>query len=975
VKELQASWLGSWSPPWGLERGRRWGDPAWALAAIAQAWLAGGREGRWPRASWTAKRPGGPRLNALPETYEPLPSKEWISLLRHGSHKIPPAQRGRAETDLVHACWHSLLEGDGTPWMALGSLLFDRRTLTRWIPVLAAVDETGTLQLPPFQEALIPPWLRHLPVGWWTFLLSRTDASGRLLPEGPPPQDFPWALLEPAARTDLDPLVLEHPPRMLTSSQRDRWAIQLAEHVWVLDPRLRAWGRGQGVGPDSLISLVPASLALGDAPTGNLAELLGGPATAALPRPTDPYGYPPPGAPAHPCADPFHWLEEGRRAHQPVAALCAFQWAYGHFKRLHSPGWLRRVASEATQVALAWGDLPKAEVWRALRGTEETPVQALEEAEFMAAQGDWEAAIMLVRKLTQGYPDLPKAWILIARGAILLDRPAWMQEALPHLEPGGLQELLKAVQEGRRPVPPKHPDPEVWMLGAYHQALREGEVSPDFWRAWDHCPQQPDRLEAGFRLLEHQPKQRTPARLLDFELLVQRSGSALLRARLAALWPSASTIAEPDPLRMLEDWLRQRKQATWLAWGRSDHPEILGTGSQPPAKVLLTLHEQGAIEPMQAGGMTWWGHSLHWEGSPVGSVLMAVEPEVPMQVQPEVLLIAPWLARLAPEPCAKEATPTKHLLMDGSEPMASVIAELARVAPSELPVLILGPTGSGKELTARELHERSGRRGPFRPINCSEYADTLLESELFGHTKGAYTGADRDRKGAIECAEGGTLFLDEVADLSPRLQSLFLRVLQEKEIRRVGSDRVHKVDVRFLAATHRSLEEMVGSGAFRRDLYYRLKGVVLTLPSLQERRHEFPSLIPRLTDRIAREVGLPSPELAPGLAVALSRHPWPGNFRELRHAIESALLRCTDGVLKAVHFQELGAPPVQERGWNAATHGFQRNLLLSTLKQYRFQITDAAKGLGLTRPALYIAAKRLGLDLLAERKRWDTVNR
>ena len=307
--------------------------------------------------------------------------------------------------------------------------------------------------------------------------------------------------------------------------------------------------------------------------------------------------------------------------------------------------------------------------------------------------------------------------------------------------------------------------------------------------------------------------------------------------------------------------------------------------------------------------------------------------------------------------------------------MASMLAELARVAPSGLPVLILGPTGSGKELTARELHDRSGRRGPFRPINCSEYAETLLESELFGHTKGAFTGADRDRKGAIESAEGGTVFLDEVADLSPRLQSLFLRVLQEKEIRRVGSDRVHRVDVRFLAATHRSLEQMVTSGDFRRDLYYRLKGVVLKLPSLRERRHEFPSLLPRLTARIAQEASLPPPELAPGLAAALARLPWSGNFRELRHTIESALLRCTDGVLKASHFPELAAPPAPERGWNEATRGFQRSLLLNTLRQHRFQITETAQSLGITRPALYLVAKRLGLDLLDERKHWDTANR
>ena len=975
MKDLQASWLGSWRAPWGLERGRRWGDPAWALAAIAQAWLVGGKDGHWAKASWTAKRPAGPQLTGFPDAFEPLPPPEWVSLLRHGSHKIPPTQRGRGETNLVAHCWDALLGGDGTPWMALGSVLFDRPLRTRWIPVLAAVDEPGNLHLPPFLEALTPPWLQHLPAGWWAFLLARTDASGGLLPEGPPPQDFPWAILEPTARDCLEPLILHRPPRMLTPAQLDRWVIQLTETVWMLDPRLRAWGRGRGLGPESLAALVPPSIALGDAPTGIPAEVLAGPSTALVPLPMGTYGYPPSGDPAHPCADPFHWLGEGLRASRGKEALHAFLWAHGHFKRLNSPHWIRRVASEATKAALAWGDLAMAESWRTLRGPEDGSARQLEEAEFTAAHGDWEQAATLARRLAQGHPDLPRAWILFAQSAILLDRPDWMQEALPHLEPGGFRELLTAAQGGQPLDSAKSLDPASRMLWTFHRASHEPGVVCAFWAVWGDCCQEPLRLEAGIRILERHPDQRTPSRLLELRSMVDRSGSPTLKARLTALWPSASLIAEPTPLRMLEDWLRQRKQPTWLVWGHAGRPNFLGTGLRPPPSILTTLHESGGIEPVQVEGNTWWGHPLHWEGSPVGSLLMAVDPALPIQVQLDAQLIAPWLARLRPAPEIKELIVTQHLLTDGSEPMASVLAELARVAPSALPVLILGPTGSGKELTALEIHERSGRRGPFRPINCSEYAETLLESELFGHMKGAFTNADRDRKGAIESAEGGTLFLDEVADLSPRLQSLFLRVLQEKEIRRVGSDRVHPVDVRFLAATHRSLEQMVASGAFRRDLYYRLKGVVLTLPSLRERRHEFPSLLPRLTTRIAQEARLTAPEIAPGLASALARLPWPGNFRELRHAIESALLRCTEGVLKAAHFPELEASPVPAGGWNEATRCFQHSLLLNTLQQHRFHITDTAQSLGLTRPALYTAARRLGLDLLAERKRWDPADR
>jgi DNA-binding NtrC family response regulator len=252
-------------------------------------------------------------------------------------------------------------------------------------------------------------------------------------------------------------------------------------------------------------------------------------------------------------------------------------------------------------------------------------------------------------------------------------------------------------------------------------------------------------------------------------------------------------------------------------------------------------------------------------------------------------------------------------------------------------------------------------------VNCSAFAEGLLESELFGHMKGAFTDAHRDRRGAIEVARSGTLFLDEVADLSPRLQSLLLRVLQEREIRRVGSDHAIKVDVRFIAATHRPLDELAAAGSFRRDLLFRLQGAVLKLPTLTERRHEFPFLLPRLAIRAAQAAKRPIPALAPGLPQALARLSWPGNVRELLHALERAILRCEDGILKPRHFPELDAPSLQSRTWDEATRTFQRKLLLDTLQACGFRVADAAETLGLARPALYATAKRLGVDLVAER--------
>jgi DNA-binding NtrC family response regulator len=303
--------------------------------------------------------------------------------------------------------------------------------------------------------------------------------------------------------------------------------------------------------------------------------------------------------------------------------------------------------------------------------------------------------------------------------------------------------------------------------------------------------------------------------------------------------------------------------------------------------------------------------------------------------------------------------------------MATLLRELARVAPSELPVLILGATGTGKELTARELHRRSGRPGPLVPVNCSAFSESLMESELFGHVKGAFTGAVSDRKGAIESAQHGTLFLDEVADLSPRLQSLLLRVIQEHEVRKVGSDRSVRVDVRFVSATHRPVDELAAAGTFRRDLLYRLQGTTLRLPGLRERSHEFPYLMPRLVSVIAKSNKREAPELATGLAQSLARLPWPGNVRELRHAIERALLRCGKGPMKMEHFPELQQPEFQSRTWEEATHGFQRRLMLETLRRCAFRAAEAAEILGIARPALYTAAKRLDIDLVAERKSWN----
>ncbi len=1016
MKSLSASWLGSWKAPWALERAKRRGDPAWALAVISQAWLLGGDEGRWPRATWEVKRQEGPRPTLLPKVFEPRPQAEWVALLRHGSTQAPAGQRGSKEDELLAWCWQALIAGNGAPWMSLGTVLLDRETRARWIPLLGAVDSEGTLLLPPFLEPLLPPSMLRLPQGWWAFLLSHTDGTGCLLPDRSPPPDLPWSLLAPEARACLEPLLLPQIPPMLSDDQIRRWAFQLESTLWMLDPRLRAWGRGRGLSPEAVADLVPPALAMGDPPRNALGDVLGGhaPSAAEVPPGWEPSlradleaspglaiphlagdpvldrvrvrwggdppavtrGYPEWGNSTHPCADPFHWMAEGARACRAAldveGALRAFTWAHAHFTRLKSPFWIKRAAAEAAKAALLWGDLPGVGAWREAQGPDITPLKELNEAKLCLVRGEWDEAMVLLRSLMRDYPDYPHPWNIYAQQGVLTGQAEWVREALPHLGFGNLRSVLEATLGDPAGPPPENLDLEERLLWEYHRVKRWNADPSAFWTAWVTCPNHPMRLGLGLEVLESRSDQRTPAHLLELQVISDRASVPFHQARLKHLWPALGSLAEPDPMHLLHVWLEQRKRPTWLVWGRADEPKILGTGPRPPEGLFSRLQEDGGLAPMEAQGLIWWGFPLIWEGSAVALALVALEHDETDLSCADVQAMAPWLARLAPRIRPEEVIESDMFLTDGSEPMASVLRELARMAASELPVLILGPTGSGKELMAQEIHRLSGRSGPLVPINCSAFVEGLMESELFGHVKGAFTGADRDRKGTIEAASGGTLFLDEVADLSKKNQSLFLRVLQEHEVRHVGSDRSHHVDMRFIAATHRSLEDLSEAGAFRWDLLFRLQGAVLKLPSLRERSHEFPYLIPRLVARIALGIRQRVPELAPGLPQSLARVPWPGNFRELCHAIERALLRCTGGLLKSAHFPELEIGAPQQHTWEDATRAFQRKLLLETMKQYKFQPTEAARALGLARTALYATAKRLGLELAAEREHWQT---
>jgi transcriptional regulator with GAF, ATPase, and Fis domain len=289
---------------------------------------------------------------------------------------------------------------------------------------------------------------------------------------------------------------------------------------------------------------------------------------------------------------------------------------------------------------------------------------------------------------------------------------------------------------------------------------------------------------------------------------------------------------------------------------------------------------------------------------------------------------------------------------------------LPRVAESGLPVLLLGETGTGKELVARTVHALSQRRRrPYVAHNCGATPDSLIESELFGHARGAFTGAIGDRVGLFEAAEGGTLFLDEIGDASPLLQMKLLRVLQEGEARRVGDPQVRTVDVRIVSATHRGLEDAVAGGAFRGDLFYRLNAVRLRLPPLRERGRDILVLARHFLGRAADAIGMPAPVLTPELETDLLRYRWPGNVRELANGCAYAV-RVAGAVerVESRHWPEFAAAALPgTAGLHAETRALEERRLREALDRSLGNKSRAARALGLSRQGLLKKLRRYGL--------------
>ncbi|MGD0345299.1 MAG: sigma-54 dependent transcriptional regulator [Terracidiphilus sp.] len=336
------------------------------------------------------------------------------------------------------------------------------------------------------------------------------------------------------------------------------------------------------------------------------------------------------------------------------------------------------------------------------------------------------------------------------------------------------------------------------------------------------------------------------------------------------------------------------------------------------------------------------------------------------------------LTRLETENRDLRARIGKHTLVFAGETMRRVMAQIERVAASETRVCIYGETGTGKELVARTLHEKSHRAAsPFVTLNCAAVPSELIESELFGHEKGSFTGAMQRHTGKFEQAHRGTLFLDEIGDMPLAMQAKLLRVLEEGEVERIGAGKPTAVDVRVVVATHRNLEQLVESGGFRRDLYHRVVVFPLELPPLRRRREDLPALVEHFVRQVSAQNGWKPAAFTADALRALQEYAWPGNIRELRNVVERLLLFAGGEV--GVEDVRLALPAAHvSTKTSAAASGaegdangplaqrvlvFERAQVLAELERHARQITQTAKALGLERSHLYKKCQQLGIDL------------
>jgi DNA-binding NtrC family response regulator len=447
--------------------------------------------------------------------------------------------------------------------------------------------------------------------------------------------------------------------------------------------------------------------------------------------------------------------------------------------------------------------------------------------------------------------------------------------------------------------------------------------------------------------------------LMTVEALLTRRGYQVHAAANAAAGLAVIQKERPD-LVLLDINLPDANGLDTLAELRSSHPEI--------QVIILTAQDSlnNAIESIKLG-------AFHFISKPYATeellslIGRALEQRELVQVTRDLRVQTEQLSRRLEQAEQQLAPITK------SRRMREIVELLNRVAPSEANVLLLGESGVGKEVMANQIHRLSRRAaGPMVKLNCAAFPPNMIEAELFGYVKGAFTGAVNDFPGMILEAEGGTLFLDEIAEMPPELQTRFLRVLQEREFRPLGSTRTVKADIRLVAATNRPVQQALADHTLRQDLYYRINTFQIEIPPLRERREDIPALVSTFAQRFATQMGKPEPKLDPEALRMLLGYPWPGNVRELQNVMEYAVVLAQDEQITPQHLPpELTLPPaLQNVGARNGNGGETLNLetqereaILKALAQCHGNKKKAAAILGIHRPTLYNKMKRYAIEV------------